>query len=145
MKKFRFSLETARKLRHHQFDVEAAKVSAIQRELTQLDDLGEQLSDWENLEEGEVMRKSVLLPRELHGLEGFRKYLHKQQARHETLRAQTTQRLEAQKERSQEAKRAAELLDKLKDRALERWEKDANKEWDAFAEEVFISQWKRTS
>ena len=89
------------------------------------------------------MRKSVLQSRELNSLDGFRKYLRQQKARLEGLRAHTSQRLDTQRQRLQEARRAAELLDKLKERAHERWEKDANKEWDAFAEEVFIAQWKR--
>ena len=145
MKKFRFPLETVRKLRHHQLELESMKLGAIQQEMTQLDDLGAQLTAWGTLEENEVMRKSVLEPRELSSLDGFRRYLRNQKGRLEMLRGQTSQRLEAQKVRIQEARRAAELLDKLKERAHERWEKDVNKEWDAFAEEVFISQWKRNS
>ena len=145
MKKFAFPLETVRKLRHHQMDLEAMKLVAIQQELGQLDDLGSQLTAWSTLEENEVMRKSVLQSRELNGLDSFRKYLRKQQGRLEMLRTGTTERLEAQTLRVRAAKRAAELLDKLKDRAHERWEKDVDKEWDAFAEEVFISQWKQRS
>ena len=145
MKKFQFPLETVRKLRHHQWELESMKLGAIRQEMAQLDEMGEQLRAWGDLEENEVMRKSILKPRELNSLDGFRAYLTKQEARLEGLRAATAQRLAAQSQRLQEARRAAELLDKLKERAHQRWEKEINKQWDAFAEEVFISQWRRNS
>ena len=142
MKKFRFPLETARKLRKHQLDIEEAKLAANRQELGQLDEMGRQLSEWGSHEETLVLRKSILKAQELTSLADFRRYLRKQQDRLALLRGQSEQRLTVQMKRVQDARRAAELLNKLRERAHEHWEKAANKEWDAFAEEVFIAQWK---
>jgi len=140
MRRFEFTLEVVLRWRRSQLDMEELK---LRRLLVELADLERRTSDLESVQS--VSRQHVQSPTaSLAEREGLAGYLRWSKSERENLAASTAEcctRIASQRTALVEARRRYELLDKLKMRRHDEWEKALAKEVEDTATEAFLARW----
>jgi flagellar export protein FliJ len=143
MKRFEFPLETARRWRLEQQDLEEMKLRQIAAELQQIV-LRRKRLDAEYAHSESLLRSApTVVAEDFVNLENFRRYLRKQTEALDQARAQCEKRIEAQRARVLDARRKFELLEHLKKRKREDWRLESLKEEETLASELFLAKWNR--
>ena len=146
MKRFQFPLERVREWRGTQVDLEYAKLQKLFEQMRRLERTVAALETEVRSAEGELQAVAAarrpMTGRQLARLDDFRLYAKRQQqllaARQDELRG----RIAEQRGRLVEARRNFRLLERLKQQALEEWERDYYREMENLASELHLARWK---
>src|SRR5579864_8434762 len=140
MKRFDFPLETVRRWRLERAGIEELKLRQILAEKQKLAAAKAQIQNEMAQTVREVLGQPSMLSLELESLDSFRIY---QRGRARDLDAQERQceaRMIEQRNKVLEARRQYELLDRLRQKALNEWRAAGNKEQEDMAAELFLAK-----
>jgi flagellar export protein FliJ len=143
MKRFHFPLERVRRWRQEQAAVEELK---LQRWYAQLAALGEEKARAENeraASERDVLDRASVEAGELQALDAYRLHVRSRIGGIERRRGEVTAEITKQRERLIEARRRAELLERLKTRMFDAWQTGADREEETLAGELYLAKWRR--
>lgn len=142
MKKFQFPLDRVRRWREEQAAVEELK---LQRWYTQLAALDEERARVENeraASERKVLAQASVEAAELQALEAYRGHVRSRIGGIDKRRGEVTAEIEKQRQRLVEARRRAELLERLKTRMFDAWQAAADGEEETLAGELYLAKWR---
>lgn len=142
MKQFRFSLETALRLRRQQFEIEEQALQSLRAELARLAAERRALLDKWKEEQGKVQRPPECSGQQLQLLGWYAGHVHACERRLLRKIEEIETRVRRQQERYAVARRRMELLERVRDRRLAEWRQAAAAEADAFASELFLARWR---
>jgi flagellar export protein FliJ len=141
MKAFKFALQRVLDLRDARVEEEERKVAELQRELAKLEIELELLARSRNEASKPMSTGAESRGEELRAITRF-------QARLERLRVSLTQKrdtcsekLKKQRESFREARREQRLLETLRDKQQAEWNREAGREVDKVAGELFLARW----
>ena len=78
---------------------------------------------------------------ELQALDAYRLHVRSRVEKLETRRGEVLAEIERQRERLVEARRRAELLERLKTRMIDAWQAAADREEETLASELYLAKW----
>lgn len=143
MKKFRFPLE---KLLHYRRARLAAEQARLERILAEQQVLRERRAALER-EDRTVMENlrqlPVLTAAELEAAAAFRRYAQAESVRLLSAEGELASRLERQREAVLEARRAVEVLERLREKKREDWRRELDREMEAQVAELVVARWRR--
>ena len=145
MKRFEFPLETARRWRREQQEMEEMRLQQLYADLQQIALQRKRLDAEYAAADSRLRSGKIILAEDLFNLDNFRRQLRKRTEALDQARRQCERRIEAQRERVIEARKNFELLDHLKKRKQEDWRLESLKEQEALASELFLARWNRES
>lgn len=143
MRRFRFPLETVRRWRESQLELEESRLQALFGELRWIEGRLKELAEAKAAAEREVLSAPVVEAQQLVALEAYRLHLEAEQERLRRQEADCARRIAVQRERVLEAERRLQLIEKLKGRHRAEWEFEFHREEEALATEVFLARWRR--
>jgi flagellar export protein FliJ len=145
MKRFHFPLDRVRRWRAEQAALEELK---LERWLAQLAALGEQRVRAENersASERQVLGQATVEAGELQALNAYRRHVRASLEKIESRRGEVLVQVEKQRQILLEARRRAELLERLKTRMFHAWQAAADREEETLAGELHLAKWRRRS
>jgi flagellar export protein FliJ len=143
MNAFRFPLQKV--LEYHRKQLELAEVR-YKQQLAVVSDLDRQRSDIEaagTTAEIEVRQWGGIAGCDLAALGRFRTRVKSEEARIGGQRAEAEKEVAVRQEAMLQARRSAKLLERLRERRLEEWEAQRDRELDELASDSFLAQWNR--
>jgi flagellar export protein FliJ len=147
LKRFTFPLERVRLWRKSQIDIEYAKLQRLFEEMRVLE--ASVASLYSTVEEARspiqiaAAAGNILDGSELARLDDYQLFARHQVEVFKRQKQQLLERIAAQRTRLLEARRNFALLDKLKERAQEKWQVEYDRELENLASEVFLAKWNR--
>lgn len=142
MKKFRFSLDKIRHLRQARLDAEQsllrgllAEKAAVLRRRAELEEEESRVMDLLRL-------KQVVEVAELTAIDGFRRFAGLERGRLHQAAASLEDRIERQRSALLEARKHVEALDHLRERRLEAWRREVDRETETALSELVIARWR---
>jgi flagellar biosynthesis chaperone FliJ len=145
MQRFRFTLESVRHWRQEQAEIEESALGKLVAQRQSLLDRMERLQCDRREGDAALVRCATVLAQELAALESGRQWIKTETARLILRVRETDKQIEQQRARVVQARRNYELLQRLKERALHKWQQEADRELDQLAADVFLSQWRPES
>ncbi|MGA3028211.1 MAG: hypothetical protein ABSF98_25975 [Bryobacteraceae bacterium] len=139
MKRFSFSLETARKWRERQAELEELRLQALFAERQTMQDRVVALQAELEAEHRRIEDTSFDAG-ELARLDDFRVWVTREKLRLGTSLAECAKRIAAQRDALVEARRRFQLVDRLKEKALLEWCKASAKEQEDLAAELYLAR-----
>ncbi|MGH9672994.1 MAG: hypothetical protein ACRD44_07415 [Bryobacteraceae bacterium] len=141
MKRFQFSLEKVRDWRKLQQETERARLEMLIADRFRL----EQNMSYVDRERREAEQAALLSADalQLGALDDFRHYLARKKLKLAAERLQISDRIDQQRRRLVEAQRNTKVLDTLKGKALEQWQRQFDKELEEQAAETALYRWRR--
>jgi flagellar export protein FliJ len=139
MKKFSFSLETARKWRERQAEIEEVRLQALFAEKRAMEDRAVSLQTELEAEHRRIEDTSFDAG-ELARLDDFQVWVTREKRRLGTSLSECEQRIEARRAALVEARRRFQLVDRLKEKALLEWRKTSEKEQEDLAAELYLAR-----
>jgi len=139
VKKFAFTLETARRLRERQAEVEEARLQGLLAERNGIEGRLAELGD-ELAREHRRIEDRSFDGREVQALDGFRVWAGREEQRLKATRAECELRIRKQRAAVVEARRRFELVDRLKEKALIEWQAAGVKEQEDLAAELHLAR-----
>ncbi len=144
MKRYVFSLAGVLRLRVQQAEAAEAKLALLYTELQTIQTRQQEFEDQLQKDQAELFTPNrVLAGESLVQMDSYCRWAAIERRRQTQVAAQCIARIQEQNASVIEAKRNQQLLEKLRDRARQRWELDRAREEQALAEEAFMSQWGR--
>ncbi|MGA2185109.1 MAG: hypothetical protein ABSH47_18980 [Bryobacteraceae bacterium] len=139
MKKFSFSIETARKWRERQAELEEVRLQSLFAEKQTIED---RIVSFQAELEAEHRRieDTSFDAGELTRLDGFRDWVTREKKRLGISLAECAKRIEAQRAVLVEARRRFQLVDRLKEKALLEWYRADAKEQEDMAAELYLAR-----
>jgi hypothetical protein len=142
MKKFAFSLETARRWRNYQADVEEVRMQALLAEKQNIENRMGSLQTGLEAEHRRIEDTSFDAV-ELARLDAWRVWVNREEKRLAGSLTGCAKRIEAQRVVLAEARRRFRLIDRLRDKALIEWRKTSAKEQEDLAAELYLARYVR--
>jgi flagellar export protein FliJ len=139
MKKFAFPLETARKLRERQTELEEARLQALFTEKQAMENRTVSIQAELEAEHERIEDRSYEAG-ELARLDGFRSWVTREKQRLRASMADCDERIEAQRAVLVEARRRFQLVDRLKEKSLLEWGRAGAKEQEDLAAELYLAR-----
>lgn len=143
MKRFRFRLESIREWRLVQLELEETKLQRLFEELREIESQRAGLEAARAEAVRAVLSLAVLEAQQLAALEAHRLHITAEKERLRMQESDCIARIAAQRECVRKAERDLQLLEKLKQRRLAEWEREADKEQETLAAEAFLAKWRR--
>lgn len=147
MKRFRFPLERVRHWRQSQLDLELAQLDQLIGKLNRME--AERTELRRRLREaGAALQSTAAAGRQvdagrLRELDDFRHYTAREEARIVTAEAEVQHRITQQRQAVTRARREVKLLDRLRERAYEKWDYEFQREIEETAADLHLAQWSR--
>lgn len=141
MKKFSFGLERVREWRAEQVESEKLKLRRLLDERHALEAAGALLDREQAEAEKNVRGQTSLDAQQLGALDAFRLYVKAEKLRLAERIAGCDQRIAAQRQRLLDVRRQFRLLERMKKREWDEWDRALTREIDSLAAEVYLSQW----
>ena len=146
MKRYTFSLASVLHLRAQQTEAAELLLKVLQEKLLAIQTRQKAFAD--ELTQGEL--ELIGGNRELRGetlaqMDAYRRWAAGERSKQAEEAARCIHEIQIHNAKVLEAKRNQELLEKLKERTLQRWKKESEREEQALAEDTFMSQWGRRS
>lgn len=142
MQRFRFRLASVLGWRILQLEIEEGKLEALfaerRRRQEEIAAVGEQRRNAER-----VLRADSVDGQALAALDAHRHAMVRLGERLRTQAQDCERRIAAQQVKVLEAERRVQLLDRLKERRLEEWRLEADREQETLASETFLAKWVR--
>lgn len=139
MKRFAFPLETARKWRERQAELEEVRLQVLLGEKQTMEDRMGSLQAELNSEHRRIEDKSFDAG-ELARLDNFRIWAGRESQRLRTALADCEKRIAAQRRMLVEARRRYQLVDRLKEKSLIEWHWASAKEQEDLAAELYLAR-----
>jgi flagellar biosynthesis chaperone FliJ len=141
VKRFSFSLERVRQWREKQVALEEAKLQRLFAELAAIQAARSDLDTEQRRNEDSVVSASGVTADELRALEEFRRFARGERQRLMQLEIDCGKRIAEQQQRITQARRAAQLLERLKEHRLRAWTAEFDREIEALAAEAYLAKW----
>lgn len=143
MKRFEFSLERVRRWRREQANLEELKLQQMRGELARLETAQRQIeTDIINCER-ETLSEPSLDPLMLVSMDAYRQGARGKIQQLVDRQRRCSDRIAEQFKRVVEARRRFELLDKLRNDALDQWQTASDKEQEDLAAELYLAKIRR--
>jgi len=143
MKRFDFTLERVRRWRQEQAALEELKLQQLRAELAKLDAAKRQIKTDAARSAQQVFSEPRIDPLLLERLDSYRVHAAGQVRNLEHREGQYETKIAEQLSQVIEARRKSELLERLRQDALQRWQSAANKEQEDLAAELFLAKPRR--
>lgn len=141
MTAFRFRLQKVMEWRKTQMELEEARYRQQIAALAALDRGRAELEADGIRTEAEVRSWNPVTARELSALADYRGYLRQRESALAAQRVECVKRVAAQQAALLEARRRYRLLERLKERGLETWTRERDRELEQLAGEAFLARW----
>lgn len=145
MKQFHFSLEKALGWRRTQARVERLRWEQIRAEIARIETARRRLRVEKEESAAEVRTAKSTMGEDLAALETFGEYVISERARLEIKRAECEKRLEEQRKLMTARERDVKILEHLRERRLETWKAEVEKETEQQAAESYLVRWRTPS
>jgi len=138
-------LERVRHWRQSQLEVELARLEQLISELNRME--AERAAMRRRLAEAEAALQSTAVAGRsveagrLRELDDFRHYTGREEARIVTAEAEVQHRITQQRQVVMRARREVKLLDRLRERAYEKWDYEYQREIEETASDLHLAQW----
>ena len=147
MKRFDFPLERVRQWRETQVDLEHTRLRRLFEEMRQLKLAAARLlslvAEAEQVIEKAACAKQAVEARQLANLDNYRLYVKREEQLLAAQQEELRNRIAEQRERLVNARRNFRLLEKLKERRFQEWERDYNREAENLASDLHLAKWNR--
>jgi len=143
MKTFRFPLQKAMEWRQTQLELEETRYKQAAAELARLDGLRAELEASGGRAEVEVRQWDRVGGGDLAALGGFRTRVKKETARIGEQRAAAAKTAAERQALMMQARQRCKLLERLRERRMNEWVGERDKELDELAGEAFLAGWNR--
>ena len=140
MKKFRFSLEAALRWRQLKAEQEKAKVEAIAAEIGRIDAAKLALDDEKQQADRSIKQAGSASAGDLHAFDAYVRHAAQRRVMLEGRKVEVRRRLSEQQSFYVDARREAELLEKLKARHRAAWERESDRELETWAGEAYLAK-----
>jgi hypothetical protein len=140
MKRFDFSLERVRRWRREQASLEELKLQQFRAEMASLQAAQQQILADRVESEQQVLTQSYVDPLQLESLDSYRQYTAGKVRHLESRKQQWEAKIADQLNRVIEARRKFELLERLRQAALDEWQAAVDKEQEDLAAELFLAK-----
>src|SRR5580698_2991004 len=138
MKRFQFPLERVRRWRAGQ-----AALEQLREQQARLEEEKRSIQRERANSERDVLGRPVMEATELQNLDAFRVHARDKIREFENRERQAAAQIEQQGQRVMEARRNAELLERLKQGAGAAWQRASDREQESLATELYLAQWTR--
>src|SRR5580704_10108677 len=145
MKRFSFSLERVRLWRAGQAALEELKLERLREALSKLQQEKQGIQTERASSQRQVLGQPSMAATELQSLDIYRLHTRNKIREIEKRERQAEGQVEVQRQRAIEARRAAELLDRLRRKAMEEWRTASDREQETLATELFLAKRLRRS
>jgi hypothetical protein len=139
MKRFTFPLETARQWRNRQAEIQEMRLQQLVAEKQNIEDRRVALDEELDRERRRIGDGAIDVQR-LASLDRYATFVTREQHRLAAARADCERRIEAQRAVLMEARRAFQLIERLKEKALIEWQAAGAKEQEELAAELFLAR-----
>ena len=143
MKRFQFPLERVRRWRAGQAALEELKLEQLREQQARLEEEKRSIQRERANSERDVLGRQVMEATELQNLDAFRVHARDKIREFENRERQAAAQIEQQGQRVMEARRNAELLERLKQEAGAAWQRASDREQESLATELYLAQWTR--
>lgn len=145
MKKFKFALDSLRRYRNTLFEQEQARLEALLHEFRKLEQ--RRVALLAEVEQGRqrIQGMTVIAVEELTAFQAFQRYAGQEGKRIGQERAVLAGRIDEQRLAVMLARRNVESLEKLKERRLESWRQEADRELEVTVAELVIARFKSSA
>jgi len=140
MKRFSFPLERVRRFRSEQASLEESKLRQFQGHLAALGSEKRGMELARARSEQGVLAQPSIEASELQSLESFRRHIGNIIRDIGNRERQCEAQVVDQRQRLMEARQKAELLERLKQKALDEWTTSSNREEEALATELYLAK-----
>lgn len=140
MKRFQFPLERVRRWRAEQAALEELRLEQLGVHLAKIREEKRTIANQRLSSEQEVLRQPSLEATELQSLDAYRLYTRNRIRETENRERQAEALVQQQRGRVIEARRQAELLDRLKRKALDQWQTASDREQETLAAELHLAK-----
>ncbi len=140
MKAFKFPLERVLGWRHLQMRSEEEKLALLQRYLENLNQKANALAAAEMNSRLGLLKMGTLQGSDLHALAPFQERVKRERAALSAEKVQCEKRIAMQRVRLLKARKDFRVLEKLRERRLEAWRYESNRELENFAAETHIAK-----
>jgi flagellar FliJ protein len=142
MKPFRFALQRILEFRASRVEEEERKLAALQEELAGLDHAIEQVEQSREQSARSMAAAEQAKGEDLRALTHFYSRLDRERAALDEKKSSCAQRLARQRQSYTEARREHRLLEKLREKQMAEWTREARREVDKVAGELYLARWK---
>jgi hypothetical protein len=139
--KFKFPLDRVRQFRKLQLEQEQAKLEGLRARLREIDAGQAELRRLEGEASREILSSTSSAEHE--GYESHRNWAARAHHQFGRLRAEAQSSIQGQQAAVVEARRRHEMLERCRERALDRWRDDYFRELEALSSELFLARWGR--
>jgi len=143
MKRFDFPLERVLRWRREQASLEEIKLQQLRSEVAQIQAARRQIESERAESESHVLTRGSIDPASLESLDSYRQYVAGKIRQLENRKRQWEAKINEQLNRVIAARRQFELLERLKQTALQEWHASMNKEQEELAAELFLAKSRR--
>ncbi|HEX5226753.1 MAG TPA: hypothetical protein VFW44_03550 [Bryobacteraceae bacterium] len=143
MKRFVFPLERVRRWREEQAELEKARLQQLYGQLAALEQEKASVEQERAANAQRILGQASVEGGELAALDAYGRHVRARVARIENRERQVGTWIEQQRQVVMEARRRAELLERLKAKKLEQWQAQADREEETLAGELFLAKWRR--
>ncbi len=140
MKRFSFPLERVRRWRAGQAALEELKLEQICDQLSRLGEEKRAIESERTRSEREVLGQPSIEATHLQSLDAYRLHVRDKIRDIENSQRQVEVQVEQQRQRVIETRRNAELLERLKGKALEAWQAASDREQETLATELYLAK-----
>lgn len=144
MNRFQFPLDRVRRWRREQAALEELKLQRWYAQLAALDEERARAENERAASERNVLGQSSVEAGELQALDAYRLHTRSRIEKIENRRGEVLAQIEKQRQQWREARRRAELLERLKTRMFDAWQTAADREEEALAGELYLAKWRRS-
>jgi flagellar export protein FliJ len=142
MKRFHFPLDRVRRWRQEQAALEELKLQRWYAQSAALDEEKARVENERAASERKVLGQAAVEAGELQALNAYRLHVRARIGGIERRRGEVLAEIEKQRQRLIEARRRAELLERLKARMFDAWRLAADREDETLAGELYLAKWR---
>jgi len=144
MKKFMFGLERVRQWRAEQVEAEKLKLRRLFDERRAVEAAASLLERQQAEAQRAILAQSSLEAQQLGALDAFRNHVRREKLRLAQRMAECEHRIAEQRRRLLEVRRQFRLLERMKQREWEDWNRALRAETENLSAEAHLAQWSRT-
>jgi flagellar export protein FliJ len=145
VKKFKFPLDSLRRYRNTLFEQEQVRLQTLLAELRKLEERRLQVRAEVEQSRVELQMLTVVPVDQLTAMQAFRRHADEEIKRIAQMKTNLAERIDQQKLAVKLARRNVEALEKLKERRLQTWRLDVDREMEATVAELVIARFKPLS
>jgi flagellar FliJ protein len=142
MKPFRFPLDRVLEWRREELETEQAALRALHAERERLQARRRWLEESLEAERRALVASATVESQALEALESWKVWVRGEFQRLGSLAQELERRIAVQRFKTLEAQRKVKLLERLREKAFQRWTAELNRELENFAAEAYLARWR---